>query len=674
MARKSQTQMATEFESDVRKFLQDLDFNDVRGGSDFRLSGKQIDASFGTTSLTYVVVSCTTKGKDTLDGSIEEKVNELKSWHSSIKKGLDEFDSLKKYERVKLVLATKGARPTERDKELCKTEPRVYLWDEQFFDYYRTLREKIGTFAKYELQRELEIQLGPEEFENLSDMPTLKVALSGGQTYYLTSIYPLDLLKVSYVARKERGDQSFYQRMINNDKIKKISFQIQKNGLSFFNNLILSTLGENGIEFKESFTKGNVSTGSLSVNENLGGFWIVDGQHRLYGYSRVRDLGESRTARIPVSIIINKNERDQGEIFISINTNQTPLSEDYKWDLYGTYLQDPKRNTSALTPKKLNKLENLKGRIYIPSITVSRKHGMIGISKLSRTIFEQPKLFYGNLNDNRPNPIFKNSDEDEKNASRLANFIDSSLTLVKECDPWLFRFFTTTTGIQIFIIILCSQFLYFGGSEKNASEYLTTLCKYSVASQRFTTETKIKNIEKSLNSREEKSKFIDELIRETNERIRNDGLQISPLLESVRSLSPQNVERLVRDFVKEELSTRASNWFKHYVPTDVRDLLRRKHPNTDDEALWEFIDLGSLIKIIESSSNWETTFRGVFLVVDSIFIDKDDVIYTFKNFKKYRDSQSHARSVDSSDKQLGEAAANKIKKFIETYNEKYVQS
>ena len=276
-----------------------------------------------------------------------------------------------------------------------------------FFEYYRALQSKIGIYSKYELQRELEIKLDESEFSNLKNIPSLKITIKDGDFYYLSAVDPLELLKITYVARRERGDQNFYQRMINEGKIKTIAYQLKHNELSFYNNIILSSLSEEGLEFEELGTKENVSFGNLSVNGLLKSLWVVDGQHRLYGYSKVKDYSELSHSRIPLSIIVSKSEREQGDVFISINTNQTILSEDYKWDLYGVYTKDQKRNVSALAPKSLNRLTNLRDKIYIPSMSPARKKGMIGISKVARTIYEQPKLFYGNLAENKPNPCLR---------------------------------------------------------------------------------------------------------------------------------------------------------------------------------------------------------------------------------------------------------------------------
>lgn len=659
-----------EFENEVRSFLQNLDFNDVKGGQDFRIGGKQVDVAFGTLSKTYVIVSCTTRNKSANDGSIEHKINELRSWYQPIFEGMKSIDSLKNYSSLRLVLAIKGIAPTERDKNLCDSDPNVYLWDEQFFEYYRALQSKIGIYAKYELQRELEIKLDESEFSNLKSIPSLKITIKGGDFYYLSAVDPLELLKITYVARRERGDQNFYQRMINEGKIKTIAYQLKHNNLSFYNNIILSSLSEEGLEFEELGSKDNVSFGNLSVNSLLKSLWVVDGQHRLYGYSKVKDYSELNHPRIPLSIIVSKSEREQGDVFISINTNQTILSEDYKWDLYGVYTKDAKRNVSALTPRSLNRLTNLRNKIYIPSTSPTRKKGLIGISKIARTIYEQPKLFYGNLAENKPNPVFRHKDEDQNNANRLAAFIDDNLTLVGENDPWLLKFFTTTTGIQIFIILLLNHLLYNGETVENAKSYLKLLCEETKVIKRFDTDTKIKNIEKSLNSRDEKGKFIGQMIELINERIKKTNSNVRLIPESTRKATSQEVEKIIRDFFKDRLSLENKEWFKDSIPPDIRDNLKTTRKDKTPDESWEYIDIGSLIKILDMSKNWDNLFKKVFLDSNfSSFSDKQDVVYTFKTFKKLRDAESHGRNLDESDKQMGEAAALKLKTFIEKLND-----
>jgi DGQHR domain-containing protein len=669
MARKSYTEIESEFENMVLNFLQSMDFNDIKNLSDFKIGGKQIDIGFGTQSKTYVVVSCIARTQSRIEGYIESKINELKDSYVSILDDLKSIDSLKEYKDLKLVIAINGANTADRDLAISRKDPIVYVWNDQFFEYYNSLHTKIGVYSKYELQRELDITLNESEFSNLKNIPSLKINNDNGEFYYLTAMDPIDLLKITYVARRERGDQSFYQRMINENKLKKIAYQISKNKLSFWNNLILSALDDDGIEFEEVNRTDNISFGKLTFNNALKSLWIVDGQHRLYGYGQVKEYSKLNHPKIPLSLIVNKNEREQGSIFMSINTNQTILSEDYKWDLYGVYRSDFKRNISALTPKYLNDLPSIKGRVYIPSITPTRKKGLIGISKIGRTIYEQTKLFYGNLDSNKPNWVIKQKDDELKNSKRLADVLDDNLTLVGNNDLWLLRFFTTSTGIQIYIILMSNYLIYYSSGTSDVGEYLKLLCESTKATGKFNSKDKIRKFEQSLNSREEKNMFIEELITLMNDRITTLGKQINLIPIKSRKTNTHEQERMIRDFVKKTLKSASEKWFDECVPDDVKSGLKTRHKG-DSEELWEYIDIGSLIKILESTHNWEKIFKQIFLYNEnSIFSDKDDVIYTFKSFKKLRDAESHARTIDVSNKEMGNVAAKKIRRFIERVND-----
>ncbi|MEM3192779.1 MAG: DGQHR domain-containing protein [Candidatus Parvarchaeota archaeon] len=645
------------FESYVKDFLNKMQFNDVNGGSTFKIGGKQIDASFGTSGGTYVIVSCTT------GQSLESKINELKSWYDKILKGLKEIDSLKKYDKLKLVLATKGSSLSDREKKLCQSDPKVYIWNEQFFDYYNILFDKIDKYAKYELQRELEIALDNSDIEKLRNVPAIKITNGQKEKYYLAALNPFEILKIVYVARRERGDQNFYQRMINSEKLKKIAYDIEKRNLSFYNNVILSSQNDSGIEFEEMESVNGISIGKLTINAGLGSLWIVDGQHRIYSYAKVSDPGKKENAKIPVSIVVNKQEIEQGNLFISINTNQTKLSEDYKWDLYTMYEAKYKEKIAALTAKKLNELENLRNRIYIPSISVKKKHGTIGISKIARTIYEQHKLFNIRLNKNMVNPIYSEKATPEKNADKLANFLDKMLSEVKTREKQLYTFFLGSVGIQIFIMMISEYFLFYGG-DKGTLDYIDCMCKYVSESGIFSDKEKIKARERTLSNRSEKSAFIYELAKGTNEQITKQLLSIPPLPLNESQTPEKAIERSLRDWVRNALSESGPNWFTDRIPADVRLNLESKGKSTSNEKLWDYIDLGSIIKVIEYSHNWSEVFEQKFINENSVFRDKSQVLQTLTNFKTYRDASSHGREITDVDKQYGQVAMQILRKFL----------
>jgi len=654
---------AASFETYVKEFLTKMGFNDINGDQKFRISGKQIDAAFGSSDRTYVVVSCVTGSKGAR--SLEGKINELKGWEPSLTEGLKEVDSLKKrYDKIKLVLATKGPVLTERDKNQCNSDPKVFVWDQQFFDYYSALYEKIGKYAKYELQRELEIKLDDEELNGLRNIPGIKITDNLGEQYYIASVNPIELLKITYVARRERGDKNFYQRMINDNKLKKIAYSLGKEKLSFYNNIILTSEDSLGIEFNEMESANGITLGKIKFNANLKALWIVDGQHRLYGYAKVKDDKILQEAKIPVTIILNKKEKDQANIFITINTNQTKLPEDYKWDLYTIYDAKEQEKISALAAKRLNELDNLKNKVYIPSLSIKKNRGMIPISKIARTISEQRTIFHGNLNENKPNPIYRKGEENtENNANKLASLIDRSLSRVKSGNEQLYKFFVDSTGIQIFIRLLSDYFLNFGGSENAVGYYIEYLCEYVSKNGIFADDSKIKEKEKTLNSRVEKKLFIDELAIGINKEIQQDPSPKVPLLYVKEADTPVNViERMLREFVKKSISESDPNWYKQRVPNDIRLNLEKKAKSVEDQ--WKFVDLGSIIKIIEQTQNWNQIFEKKFINENSLFRDKNQVLIVLNQFKIYRDPISHDRDISGFDKKYGELAAEHLKNFL----------
>jgi len=663
---KDKMRIFSQFEEDVRQFLRKLEFNDVNGGANFRIGGKQVDASFGASS-TYVIVSCTTSIGGSGARRLEEKINELKSWYNKFKEGLDEHDNLDHYDKIKLVLAIRGLNLTTRETELCKSDPVVYVWDDQFFSYYDDLFQKIGKYARYELQRELGIQLEDNEIAGLKTLPAIKIANESDDIYYLTSINPYDLLKIIYVARRERGDQTFYQRMIKPEKLKKMAYDIGKSRLHFYNNVILSNTTDSGIKFNEIEKINGLQVGILSIDSNLKSLWVVDGQHRIYSYAQVKKERMPGNPSIPSTIITNKSERDQGSIFISINTNQTALSEDYKWDLYTIYEAKEKEKIAALTAKNLNNEGNFEGLIYIPSLNVKRKRGMIPISKIARTVFEQTKLYNIKFNNNTPNSLYKEDDTPDKNAHRIAKFVDDSLSKVRMKSEQLFKFFKDSTGVQIFIKMLFDYILFYSQNPSDIEQYINCLCSYVTKIGLFSTDEKIKEREKNLSSRDEKDMLVNQLVAGINEQIDQSEIRLTRLPTKENRNLPSSIEKNLRNFVKRALSESDDDWFSKRIPTDISAKLIGKNNSISPAKAWDNIDLGSIIKIIDKDNNWSEIFEKKFITRGSPFESKDNLDRVLNDFKKYRDPISHGRSIANIEKQYGELAIQHLKTFLKLH-------
>jgi len=210
--------MAQQDASDIQEkqlvhFLKKLGFNDVDGGRNFIVGGRQIDAVAGHEN-TLIIFECTTQNDD-LPGKIEkfrgsanEKIHALK-----------QHDVYNKYHKYKLVFVL-GDQPITQplEKRAEASKPEIAIWDNKLLSYYRSLHESIRQFAKYSLLAELGVK--PDNAEELS-VPAFSIETSGGGRYrlFIFSVQAADFVRFCYVARRQTGGENYYQRMIKNSRL-----------------------------------------------------------------------------------------------------------------------------------------------------------------------------------------------------------------------------------------------------------------------------------------------------------------------------------------------------------------------------------------------------------------------------------------------------------------------
>ena len=80
-----------------------------------------------------------------------------------------------------------------------------------------------------------------------------------------------------------------------------------------------------GLNFDVQETYGETATGMLDLPGQYGCAWVIDGQHRLYGYAYAgRDADEDKSV---VSVLAYQNLpiREEIEMFVDINTQQVKV-------------------------------------------------------------------------------------------------------------------------------------------------------------------------------------------------------------------------------------------------------------------------------------------------------------------------------------------------------------
>ncbi len=129
-----------------------------------------------------------------------------------------------------------------------------------------------------------------------------------------------------------------YQRLIKKKRLLDVQGFIEEGGY-FPNSLIISIdTGGKGLQFDQSATKveGSISKlGILHLPKKYRSAYIIDGQHRLYGYS---DSQYSTNNTIPVVAFIDLEREEQIKLFMDINENQKAVSKTLRVTLHADML------------------------------------------------------------------------------------------------------------------------------------------------------------------------------------------------------------------------------------------------------------------------------------------------------------------------------------------------
>src|SRR5262249_3655428 len=147
------------------------------------------------------------------------------------------------------------------------------------------------------------------------------------KTFYNFLISPHDLLRLSYIshmAKASNDDLQTYQRMVKPTRLAAIGRYIDGGG-TFPTNIVINFKRDNlRFEVREKFE--DTATGILSLPGQYGSAWVVDGQHRLYGYAYATRPEENDRSVVPVLAYENLPVRDEIDLFVDINTQQVKVS------------------------------------------------------------------------------------------------------------------------------------------------------------------------------------------------------------------------------------------------------------------------------------------------------------------------------------------------------------
>lgn len=325
------------------------------------LEPRQIDA-LAKDHDTVILVECTQvelpKKKNM--AHLIEKIESIKSKiASSINSHYGTTPKLK----IRWVIATRNIQWSDAD--LKKAEAaKIVVLREQEIEYYTILSEKYKKGAKYQFLAHL---FSNEEIPGLKDftVPATRGKM-GGTTFYNFLIKPSELLKIAYVSHKtSRNAEAFdtYQRMLEPKRLKNIANYID-NGGQFPTNIVVNIKTSSELTFHIREKIGDSAVGTLHLPNKYATAWVIDGQHRLYGYAfskRARKKDDKTT--FPVLAYQNLPDSKEASLFVDINNEQVRVRKDLLIELYSSLKwdsEDPKDRAEALRSRIILSLDQRK--------------------------------------------------------------------------------------------------------------------------------------------------------------------------------------------------------------------------------------------------------------------------------------------------------------------------
>lgn len=677
------------FENSVWLLFRDMGFKEMNRDRNFKIQAgeitKQIDV-FAKDDDNIFVIECKT-GTPSLIKDIHEILSLRNDITYSIKKHYG-----KKY-RVSFILVTKNIKWGESEEKLAIDNEKncFFFWKEEDLEAYKMIVDQLGNAAKYQLYGLLFKNKEASEVGEIT-VPAMRGG-KGKNKYYCFLIQPEKLFKIAYVHRREKSNPKevgkAYQRMVSKKRIGEIEDFID-NGNSFPNNIIID------FNIKPRFEPipkvkeiSGISYGILRFPPYYGCAWIIDGQHRLYGYSK-SDHQKDHT--IPVIAFESMSVTEQANLFVDINQKQKSVNQNLLWELYPDIYEGSEDEEQqilrviSLVAKKLNydKDSVFNNHIQIPSIlTKSKEEFNLTLTNIcegikdNRLMIEKEKLLF---KENYEETVNFTTEIIKAYFESIAHFLSSDW---EKGERGLIR---TNIGIRIFFIIL-RQFLRYLNYEGKGSIYtkkdLTEFkneVKKILASpegpltklEKMTDREKdsirgesnkklvLKNTQKLLWYLKEKTNFGLELWREGGW---TPDVPSEDTDEKIKNLIEDTEIKVILFITKKLKETYGDLWWEKGVNEDIKNYIEERvipgdvkiAPWKEKEEVPSMPPERKLIKastaawrmIITDDNNWKQ-FQDTFAK------EKENISVSLKYFENIRNKYLHpARKIDLTDIEKG---------------------
>ncbi len=544
---------------------------------------------------------------------------------------------------IKFIFATHNYIVGDSDKDLMR-EFQIAHFDDKTIKYYEELVKHLGGCSRYQLLGALFANTEIKGMDNR--IPAIQGKM-GGYTYYAFSIQPEILLKIGYVLHRSEANEGMmptYQRIIKKARLKSVHEFIENKG--FFPNSILisiDTKGKKPLQFDLSNKQGSdnvTKLGILHLPNLYRTAYIIDGQHRLYGYS---DSKYAKTNSIPVVAFENMDQKEQVKLFMEINENQKAVSKNLRNTLNADLLwvsDNPSERREAIRSRLAQELGDrgnspLYNRVIIGE-DQSDDFRCITLEMICSALKDTSFLSKFNKDCSLLKHGYFDFDNNDKTIKYLQKYIFCCFAYIKELLPEEWEKNPKQDGILLFNNAIGGFIRLFddialkliedGNDCTKLDEFIEETHYYLDPLQDFFNDLSgeakqelrssyggngpkdyWRNLEKAIHVAH--PDFIPtgyEKYWEDHDKSHNE--------DSIRIMT--SAEQSARKYIIEKIMTSSTNWIQE-IPKKVytkasQEQSKHKYETGIDKDIWEFFTIADLSEIIQYGNNWSTLFEKKF--------------------------------------------------------------
>lgn len=638
------------FEDQVWTLFVNLGFTTLNRDKNFKMlygndnsQIKQIDV-FAVDDETIIFVECKSATK-LKDGNFKTDIEAIGGMMQGLR---NEAFSHYPDRKVKFIFATNNYRINPEDKGRME-HFGIAHFDESVITYYTELTKHLGSCARYQLLGNLFANQTIKGMDN--KIPAIRGKM-GGHVYYSFSIEPEKLLKIGYVLHRSEANSNMmptYQRIIKKSRLTSVRKFINEDHGYFPNSIVISIDAKTPLQFDRSDKQVEDAVpklGILHLPQKYKSAYIIDGQHRLYGYS---DSPYANTNCIPVVAFENLDQTEQVKLFMEINENQKSVSKNLRNTLNADMLW--------VSPKESERRDALRLRIAqdLGEKSTSPLYGciIIGEEQSSATKCVTIECIRISINvgnflskfdkKNIPiqNGIFDLNDNDAT-LKLLYSFLELCLNHIKNEVPAEWDkgsgdngILTINNGIGGIIRVIndIANMLIDRGEinplkntplemEKAADYYLDSVCRFI---ENITNEQR-NDIRHSYGSNGPIHcwRYFQKAIHDERSEFSPDGLTKywedhgkEFNTESFRMIG--EIEKTVKDTIRYQLENKyGSNWIQE-IPKSIytkamQDASKQQYETGEAVDFWNFVNMIGCREIIIYGKNWSELFSSIFVL------------------------------------------------------------